>query len=366
MVFKGGLSIYTTLDPRAQQLAQDSVDSILPDDPRGFTAALVSVEPQTGAVRALVGGPNFDTTKFNLVTDGDGRQVGSSFKMFTLMAALEQGILPIDTISGAYPCPIPNPGSLDDPWTPTNAEGEAAGILSLTEATVDSVNCAYARLIKLVGPDKVVDVAHRMGITNHLDPILSLTLGTEPVTPLQMASAYSTLAADGVHHDPYFIDKVTGRDGTVLFNHVDKSARAVSVQNARVVTQVLTQVVQRGTGTAAAVAGRQVAGKTGSTDDNTDGWFVGFTPQLTTAVWMGAPEARVPMYNVGIFPKVFGGTYPAMIFGKYMTAVLVGSPPVPFPAPGPATPNRPPNALSIQEAPLPTRRGATATPAAAR
>jgi penicillin-binding protein 1A len=349
MVFKGGLSIYTTLDPHAQQLAQDSVDSLLPDDPRGFTAALVSLEPGTGAVRALVGGPNFDTTKFNLVTDGDGRQVGSSFKMFTLMAALEQGIVPRDVISGAYPCPIPNPGSLDDPWTPTNAEGEAAGTLSLTEATVDSVNCAFARLIKLVGPDKVVDVAHRMGITNPLDPILSLTLGTEPVTPLQMASAYSTLAADGVHHEPYFIDHVTGRDGTVLWSHQDNATRAVSVQNARVVTQVLTQVVNRGTGTAAAIPGRVVAGKTGSTDENTDGWFVGFTPQLTTAVWMGAPEARVPMYNVGIFPKVYGGTYPAMIFGRYMSQVLAGAPPVPFAPPDPAPLNRPPNALSIQE-----------------
>jgi penicillin-binding protein 1A len=269
--------------------------------------------------------------------------------MFTLMAALEQGIVPRDVISGAYPCPIPNPGSLDDPWTPTNAEGEAAGTLSLTEATVDSVNCAFARLIKLVGPDKVVDVAHRMGITNPLDPILSLTLGTEPVTPLQMASAYSTLAADGVHHEPYFIDHVTGRDGTVLWSHQDNATRAVSVQNARVVTQVLTQVVNRGTGTAAAIPGRVVAGKTGSTDENTDGWFVGFTPQLTTAVWMGAPEARVPMYNVGIFPKVYGGTYPAMIFGRYMSQVLAGAPPVPFAPPDPAPLNRPPNALSIQE-----------------
>src|SRR5207248_11693011 len=131
----GGLTIHTTLDPGAQQMAQGAVNNILPDDPRGFTAAVVSVEPGTGAVRALVGGPNFDTTKFNLVTDGDGRQVGSSFKMFTLMAALENGILPIDTISGAYPCPIENPGSVDPIWSPTNAEGEAAGVISVTTAT---------------------------------------------------------------------------------------------------------------------------------------------------------------------------------------------------------------------------------------
>jgi penicillin-binding protein 1A len=207
----------------------------------------------------------------------------------------------------------------------------------------------------------VVDVAHRMGITNPLGPHLSLTLGTEPVTPLQMASAYSTLAADGIHHEPYFIERVNGRDGTLLWSHVDKAARAVSSQNVRVVNQVLTQVVQRGTGTAAAIPGRQVAGKTGSTDENTDAWFVGVTPQLATAVWMGAPEGRVPMYNVGIFPKVFGGTYPAMIFRAYMANVLSGAPPLGFPAPAPPTPNRPANTLTIQEAP-PTTVRRTPTP----
>jgi penicillin-binding protein 1A len=349
VLFKGGLSIHTTLDPGAQQLAQDAVTSILPDDPRGFTAAMVSVEPTTGAVRALVGGPNFDQTKFNLVTDGDGRQVGSAFKMFTLMAAVESGILPIDTISGAQPCPIENPGSVDPVWSPSNVEGQAAGTLTLASATIGSVNCAYARLIKLVGPQKVVDVAHRMGITNPLGAHLSLTLGSEPVTPLQMASAYATLANDGVRHDPYFVDDVQGRDGTVLFRHADNPQRAVSSQNARIVTQVLTQVVSSGTGTAAALPGRPVGGKTGSTDENADAWFVGFTPQLSTAVWMGAPEARVSMYNVGIFPRVYGGTYPAMMFRAYMAPELDGQPPAGFPAPAPV--NRPPNALSVPTPP---------------
>jgi penicillin-binding protein 1A len=354
MIFKGGLAIHTTLDPRAQQMAQDSVDRILPQDPRGFTAALVSLEPWSGAVRALVGGPNFDSAKFNLVTDGDGRQVGSAFKMFTLMAAIEQGVMPNDLISGAYPCPIPNPGSVDDPWTPTNVEGQGAGVMTLQQATTNSVNCAYARLIKLIGPQKVVDVAHRMGITNPLGAHLSLTLGSEPVTPLQMASAYGTLAADGIYHEPYFIDRVDGRDGTLLWNHVDKARSAVSPQNARLVTQMLTQVVSGGTGTAAAIPGRQVAGKTGSADENADAWFVGFTPQLSTAVWMGAPQARVSMYNVGIFPRVYGGTYPAMIFGSYMRAVLDGFPPIPFQAPGPLP--RGPTTLTIQEGTVTRRR----------
>jgi len=144
-VFKGGMHIHTTLDSRAHQLAQEAVSSLLPEDDRGFTAGLVSVEPATGAVRALVGGPNFDQAKFNLVTDGDGRQVGSSFKTFTLMAALEAGLQLSDQISGAYPCPIANPGSVNDPWTPTYIEGEGGGAMTLAAATVGSVNCAYAR-----------------------------------------------------------------------------------------------------------------------------------------------------------------------------------------------------------------------------
>jgi penicillin-binding protein 1A len=319
-LFEGGLSIHTTLDPRAQQLAQGSIDAIVPGDPRGFTASLVSVEPANGAVRALVGGPNFDQSKFNLATDGDGRQVGSAFKMFTLMAAVESGILPSAPISGAHPCPIENPGG--PVWSPANVEGQAGGALTLGEATVHSVNCAYARLIKLVGPEKVVDVARRMGITKPLGAHLSLTLGSEPVTPVQMAAAYATLANGGVRHDPYFVDSVVGRHGEVLYRHPDKPEQAVSAENARVVADVLSQVVSRGTATAAAIPNRPVAGKTGSTDENADAWFVGFTPELSTAVWMGAPQARVSMYNVGAFPRVYGGTYPARIFGEYMRGVL--------------------------------------------
>ena len=353
-LFEGGLSIHTTLDPRAQQAAQGSVDAILPDDPRGFTAALVSIEPATGAVRALVGGPNFDQVKFNLVTDGEGRQVGSAFKMFTLMAAIESGILPHDTIAGSEPCPIDNPGS--EVWSPRNVDGQAAGPLTLAAATTSSVNCAYARLIKVVGPQKVVEVARRMGITNPLSAHLSLTLGSEPVTPLQMASAYATLAADGVRRAPYFLERVEAPDGGLRFAHVDQPQRAVSPEHARIVTDILTQTVSQGTGTAAALPGRVVAGKTGSTDENADAWFVGYTPQLSTAVWMGAPQARVSMYGVGRFPRVYGGTYPAMMFGAFMGPALDGQPALGFP--GPPPPNREPKALTVPDPPAPdlTRR----------
>jgi penicillin-binding protein 1A len=270
--------------------------------------------------------------------------------MFTLMAALEQGEIPADTILGSYPCVIPDPNSIAGKWDPTNAEGESAGVLTLTDATVESVNCAYARLVKLVGPDKVVDVARRMGVKNaDLQPVLSITLGSRDVTPLEMASAYSTLANDGEYHEPYFIDRVEDRDGNVLFKQAIKPERAVSVANARTVVQTLEQVVQRGTGVAAAVPKWQVAGKTGSTDNNVDAWFVGVTPKLATAVWMGDPASNDnSMYNVGVFPKVFGGTYPAMIFSAYMKQFLAGQAVVDFALPDRVPNQRAPKYLNLE------------------
>lgn len=335
-VFAGGLQVHTTLDPVAQQAAHASVERIVPDDPRGFTAALAAIEPRTGAVRALVGGRDFDQAKFNLVTDGDGRQTGSSFKTFTLLAALESGMGVDDTISGSAPCPIDNPVAVDPIWSPRNVEGMGGGTMTLASATASSVNCAYARLIKLVGPEKVVDVARRLGITHPLQPHLSITLGSEPVTPLQMATAYATLAADGERRDPFFIERVVDRDGKTVFEHEDAPERAVAAGHARAVTSVLTQAVSSGTGAGAIVPGRPVAGKTGSTDENADAWFVGYTPQLATAVWMGAPEARVPMYNVGGYPRVYGGTFPAMVFGSFMRAALADQPVEHFGEPPPS------------------------------
>jgi penicillin-binding protein 1A len=331
-VFRGGLSIYTTLNPDYQRMAEESVASILPDTDGRFTAALVTVDPTNGAVRAMVGGSDFGQTKFNLVTDTQGRQTGSSFKPFTLIAALEAGLQTNDTILGSSPCVIPDPGSEEGVWKPNNVEGGASGTLTLTEATVNSVNCAYARLVKIVGPDKVVDVAHRMGITNKLEPFLSITLGAQDVTPLQMASAYATLAADGEYHSPYVVDRVEDRDGKVVFRNQPKGERAISEQNARQVNQVLTQVVQRGTGTAARVSGWDVGGKTGSTDNNTNAWFVGYTRTMASAVWMGAPAENISMRNVnGV--TVYGGTYPAQIWGSFTRKALAGTEPIDFTPP---------------------------------
>ncbi|HEX2041524.1 MAG TPA: transglycosylase domain-containing protein [Acidimicrobiales bacterium] len=334
-LFKGGLSIHTTLDPAYQRMAEDAVNRILPDTDGQFLAALASVEPGTGAIRAMVGGPGFDKSKFNLAADGAGRQPGSAFKPFTLMAAFEQGFSPDDSINGSTPCTIDNPGG--PPWSPGSVEGSAGGVLSLTDATVHSVNCAYARLVKIVGPEKVVDVAKRMGITTPIQPHLAVTLGSELVTPLDMASAYGTAAADGVRHPPFGVERIVDGTGKEILRNGGPGERAVSAQHARMLTSVMTQGVQRGTGRAAAIPPWTAAGKTGTTDNHTNAWFVGYTPALSTAVWVGSPTGDVPMKSVGGI-TVFGGTYPARIWNAFMGPALANVPPVGFPPPEAAPP----------------------------
>jgi penicillin-binding protein 1A len=337
-VFKGGLKITTTIDPRLQRLAEEKVDEILPEKiTKGkFTAALATVDPSNGALRAMVGGQDFANSKVNLALGreggGTGRQPGSSFKPFVLAAALDAGYSPYDTINGTSPCHIKQPAPLKT-YAPENYEGEGGGVMSLVDATVHSVNCAYVKLGMIVGLDKVKDMAEKLGINEDLQELPSMSLGAQEVSPLEMASAYSTFANDGVHHEVRFIDKVVDRDGkTVMDLSKDKGKRVLSAQNTRVENMVLRQVIERGTGVRARLPHRVAAGKTGTSQEHQNAWFVGFTPQLTTAVWMGAPVGNIPMTNVGGV-KVAGGTYPARIWGAFMTEALAGEPSIAFPAP---------------------------------
>jgi penicillin-binding protein 1A len=298
---------------------------------------VATVDPATGAVRAIVGGRDFDTSEVNLALGreggGTGRQPGSSFKPFVLMAALEDGFGPTDAVDGTSPCSIKIPGY--KVWEPNNYEGEGGGVMTITDATAHSVNCAYARMAEEIGLDKIANVARRMGVTSPLDPLVpSMSLGSKEVSPLEMASAYATLAADGIHHKPHFVDRVIDRYGKQVFAERDKGDRAVSAQNARVAIQVLKSVVQRGTGTNAALGSREVFGKTGTSENHENAWFVGGTPQLVSAVWMGDPKANTPMLNVGGI-RVAGGTYPARIWGAFMGAALQGQSAQKFPAPDP-------------------------------
>jgi penicillin-binding protein 1A len=324
-VLTGGLKITSTLDPHLQQLAQDAMDEILPEKP-GFTGALISMEPSTGQVKAMVAGPGFESSQYNIATTYPGRQAGSTWKVITLAAALESGFSPKDSVSGSSPCSFKEWGRTQ------NAEG-GGGTMSLRSATAGSVNCAFARTELAVGFPKVIDTAHALGITQEtLKPVLTLTLGAVESTALEMATVTSTIANGGVHHPPVFVSKIESPTGEVIFD-ASKDVpgnRVISADTAACETDMLRGVITGGTGTAARLAGnRPVAGKTGTTDNKTDANFLGFTPQLATFIWHGNALARVP--GAG-----FGGQIPARIFKRYMDSALFGLPVAEFPPAGPS------------------------------
>lgn len=338
-VFAGGLKVYTTVDPSMQEAAETAIAKGLPDasDPYG---ALASIDPATGYVRALVGGRNFDQEKFNIAIQGP-RQPGSSFKPFVLVAALENGITPGDHFSGPSEICL-------KAWLPDckvhNFDNEGFGSISVTEATIHSVNTVFAQMVLQVGPDKVVDVAHKMGINGkveeamgvrvpQIDPVPALALGSEEVTPLEMASAYATLAARGVWHEPKFVTKVTDRKGTVLEEGPSDPVQAIPQPVADTATTILTGVIERGTGTRAAI-GRPAAGKTGTASDFQNAWFAGYTPDLSTAIWMGYKDANHQMHNLHGFRNVVGGSIPAQMWSDYMKKALAHTTPTDFAAAG--------------------------------
>lgn len=318
-LYRGGLRITTTFDPRLQLLADYAVRSNLPQG--DFTAALVAIDNSDGAVRAIVGGPDFNVEKFNLATQGI-RQTGSAFKAITSATALELGYSPNDIVDGSAPCSFPMPGAA--PW---NVGGHGGGMMSLTSALASSINCAFARVAFAVTPQRIVDMAGRLGIdTEPFVAVPSITLGANPTSVLDMAEAFSVFAAEGVHHPPMYVTKVEAPDGTVIFEDGGQSEQVLRPNIARSLTYMLEHVVTGGTGTAARID-RPVAGKTGTTQRNGDAWFVGYTPQISAAVWMGNPDAVVPM------PGVYGGTYPARIFATFMRAAHEGLPVIDFTPP---------------------------------
>jgi membrane peptidoglycan carboxypeptidase len=316
MVFGGGLRIHTTLDPIAQAAAQDAHDNTFPDAvradaaSRGVETAMVSLESSTGAVRALVGGPGFANYQYDIATHEPGRQTGSTFKVFVILTALEQGIQPDDLVGGGGSWP--NKGGTPDPY---EISGTSGTLMSVTAA---SSNGAFVRLGQTVGLENVANTASRLGVTSNFDPrSKSMPLGVFDVTPLEMASAYSAIPNGGMREPAYFIDRVEDRTGKVLIQHLSNPARGVSVQSACLATQILANNVASGTGTNAQLQGQSAAGKTGTTESNTNTWFVGFTPYLTTAVWMGIPTSgTTPMGNLG-GREQFGGLWPATIWRNY-------------------------------------------------
>ena len=339
LLFTGGLVIHTTLDPNRQQLAESALDHVLVDPAHDPAGALVSIEPTTGHVVAYVGGHDFygaaPYAQFDLASQGR-RQAGSAFKPFVLATALIEHV-PLDR---TYPAPaqltIDTPGQA--PWVLHNYDGKGGGPTNLVDATVHSINTVYAQLIQDVGPKPVVELASRLGIRSPLTPYLSTAIGSNAVSVLDMASAYTSFAADGLHHDPVFVTTVLEPNGTILYDSTPSAHRVLSASIAREVNQVLQQVVSRGTGVNARI-GRPVAGKTGTGEQWRDAWFVGSTPQLTTAVWVGFPQSERSMVPPLTREKVTGGTWPAQIWGLYAGAALAETPIVQFPAPAPGAGN---------------------------
>jgi 1A family penicillin-binding protein len=320
----GGLRIYTTLDPAAQSAAEAAVASVIPED--GPSAALAAVDPRTGYVLALVGGADYyDTTdpvaQFNLATLGR-RQPGSAFKPFALAAALQAGIGLDAEFQGGRAAVIQTPAGR---WRVENYNQLSYPNLTLLEATVFSVNVVYARLMNLLDPADVVAVAQAAGITTPLEPLPSLALGTQEVTVLDMASAYATFAANGLHIDPILVTRIEDSEGRVIFESVPTIEKAMEPAIAEQVTAALTAVVQRGTGQQARI-GRQVAGKTGTTEGQYDAWFVGYTPEISAAVWVGFAEGDRPLQAPYTPFTITGGTWPAQIWARFATGALSGIP----------------------------------------
>jgi penicillin-binding protein 1A len=333
LLFGGGLRIQTTVDLAQQAAAEAAVGAILPD-PAGPSASLVSIEPATGFVRAMVGGRDFfgpgENAKLNLATQGP-RQAGSSFKPMVLAAALAQGIDPQTQISAPACIDIP----LEDGqiWHPCNYGGGGAGTVSIVEGTVRSYNTLYAQLILRVGPAEAMAAARSFGIRSPLRDNPAAVLGTNEVTATDMASAYATFANRGIHVPPVLVTRITRADGTVLFQHHHTQQKVLDAGVADTLTSILEQVIARGTGTKARLD-RPAAGKTGTAQEWRDAWFAGYTPELATAVWVGFPRAQISMEPPVTPIRVTGGSYPAQIWQRYMQAALAGTPPVAFhPAP---------------------------------
>jgi penicillin-binding protein 1A len=322
----GGLKVYTTIVPRFQKLATQAMQSTLnlKTDP---ASALVSINPKNGAIRAMTAEiPGKKNNQFNLAAQGR-RQAGSSFKTFVLTEAIKEGINPDTTMYMSAPLHWqPDPSS--EAWDVSTFDGSFYGPSSITQSTLRSDNSVYARLTLDLGPEKIVTLAHQMGIKTKLEPVASIGLGSNSVGVLEMASAYATIAAGGIYSEPMAIRKVVLPSG-----EVDRGAGWGRVKQKRVfsdgvayqVARILKMNVQAGTGVGAN-PGFPAGGKTGTTDDFGDAWFAGITTTASTVVWVGYPNAKIPMTAVhGI--RVAGGTFPATIWRLFMVGAFGNNPP---------------------------------------
>ncbi len=327
-VEQGGLQVFTTLDTRMQRAAQDAVDwgvkQAIAEGINAHQAALVALRPSTGEILAMVGGTGFSlSNQFNRAWQAR-RQPGSSFKLYVYTAAVDSG-LPASTIMDDTPVSYPMGDGTE--WSPKDDDYRYLGAISLREALALSRNVVAVKLADRIGIDKVIEYAHRMGIESPLEANLSLALGSGVVTPLEHASGYATIANQGLHVDPTpFRDVKDSFGRTILDAEYPQPIDVVPAGTAFIMTSMLEDVINHGTGYPNAIIGRPAAGKTGTTSDFRDAWFVGFTPDLVTAVWLGNDD-----YSRMV--ESYGGNVPARIWARFMKAALTGVKHHDFPIP---------------------------------
>ncbi len=368
-VFGGGLKITTTLDPSLQTAAERAVGRLSGIGPAG---SLVAIENRTGEVKAMVGGDNFEKQAFNLATNGH-RQPGSTIKPFTLATALEEGISPESTWESRRKV-LPWPGRPNQNFVAENYEDSYSGTATLRDATINSDNSVFAEVGLEVGTKDIAAMAERMGIQTRMSTNPAMTLGglKEGLTPLEMAFAYSTFANDGLRKSgtlassslgPVGIKKVEDGGETVDQNK-PRSTRAFSAETASTARELLTGVVASGTGTKASIPGHTVWGKTGTTENYGDAWFVGGDEEYTVAVWVGYPDRVKPMTTEYNGQEVAGGTFPTEIWRAFMSTAIDGqsapdgasptTPTTPAPAPTQEAPAAPTAPAPQAPAPAPT------------
>ena len=316
-VFGGGMRVATSIDLRLQKIARKAIAKTL-TNPDGPQAALVAIDPRNGDVLAMVGGSNYRESQFNLAVQGE-RQPGSAFKPFVLAAALDEGISPA-THFESHPVVIPLGDRL---WQVNNYEGEYLGSIDLQSATIHSDNSVFAQLTSVVGPQNVAKMARNAGIQSKLNSYFAIGLGAEAANPLEMARAFSTFANGGNRIDgsvlgnqPRAVLKIGKRKNEAVAH------RVLSPTKTAILNGILQKVVTEGTGQRAALSDRPAAGKTGTTENYGDAWFVGYVPQLAVAVWVGYPRELKPMMTDYHGDPVAGGTYPAEIWHTFMQAAL--------------------------------------------
>lgn len=314
-IFKGGLTVYTTLDVGMQDMAEAAAQRAEDQMSSALSVGLTAVDPNTGYIKAMVGGDDFHENQWNLASQ-EARSPGSSFKTFTLVTALEQGISPETLVSCSSSVTIGSNPAIE------NINRIEYGTRSIASAFAVSSNTGFARLCEVVTPQAISNTAHKMGITSYLDPVLSLTLGTSDVTTLEMADAYATIANGGTHYDAIAVEQILDRKENVIFDATSpQGEQALSSEVACAARKVMEGVINGGTGTAARInTGQPAAGKTGTSENYMDSYFAGFTPELSVAIWIGDPNRVVPATTIT----------GAQVFGYFMNDWCEGREIVPF------------------------------------